>query len=153
MKLKPIIILFLCIGIWWIFIALIMQESYVNIQADTIKSQEKLISSLQDYNKQLNQENFRLRTQIIQNSELQDVIYSIEPVDYNKQTNNCLDYSKRITSQLFDYNIKSSIGITENREHSLVLIWLDSTTQGFIPADTNYKLIELRDKDLNIKLK
>lgn len=73
-----------------------------------------------------------------------ETLQSIDRTRYNKDLNNCFDYSKRLKKKLADNNIASSIMIRSDRNHAWICVWIEATTGEFIPSNIGYKILELR---------
>ena len=80
----------------------------------------------------------------------EQIISEIGSRNYNREQYNCYDFSKDLIKELEKANIKSSIAISEKRDHAWVTVWIEATTGKFILPSEDLKILELRDKNLKV---
>jgi len=93
---------------------------------------------------------FELKTEYKKSTELQKALSLIDKKDYNRQTNNCYDHSKKLQKELSKADIASSIMINKDRSHAWLAVWIESTDGTFISSKNNFELLEVRDKNLDV---
>ena len=63
---------------------------------------------------------------------------------------NCLDHAKDLVKELEKVDISSSILINEDRSHSLVAVWIESTTGQFVSLNDNFEILEIRNSNMQV---
>jgi len=70
---------------------------------------------------------------------------------YDEEDNNCYDHAQAMQAILADeYDIESSIMITEGRTHAWLVVWIEATTGHFISPDNPFNVLEVRDRELKV---
>ena len=80
----------------------------------------------------------------------EQVISEVESRIYDLENYNCVDFSKDLVRKLEEIGIKSSIAVSEEREHAWVLVWIEATTGEFIRPGEDLGILELRDKEMKV---
>lgn len=94
-----------------------------------------------------------LRTKYIQINQFQTALARIDPNQYQRNGNNCLDYARRLQQELAGSGIESSIFINKGRNHAWLGVWIEATDGQFInPASNTLQIIEVRDSKMDVVL-
>ena len=115
-----------------------LARAYVTDTNNYTESVKSCVDRLRDVNKDYYQYNI-----------FRKILDKATPLDYDRETNNCYDQTKRMQQELLDIDIESSIFINKDRDHSWLGIWVEATTGDFISPQNDFQIMELRDKDLN----
>ena len=69
---------------------------------------------------------------------------------YDKELYNCVDFSKDLVREFERIGVKSSIAISEERDHAWVVVWIETTSGSFISPGEDLEILELRDKEMRV---
>lgn len=122
------------------------------IRAHELDESNKMQAYLYQQIDLLKMENASTTNRLKTYSKLSAILSAIDPKAYQRQGNNCLDYSKRLTAALGAAGFQSSIYINKNRNHAWVGLWIEATDGSFVSPNNNLQIIELRDPNMAVVL-
>lgn len=128
------------------FLSLMLFQYFPQVTNNLLNRNEKLA----DQNIELIKENHELKNKLGESNIFKKLLKSIEGDKYDRSYNNCLDYSSRLQMALRENGIESSIMVRDDRGHAWLGVWIESTSGDFVPINTGWDILELRDYNLNV---
>ena len=124
--------------------------SIILVMGNRLVDRENEIEFLEKENSELRKENFYKFGQIYElekYNEFQQALSKVGSIPYS-ETNNCYEHSKLLQEELSKRYIKSSIFVSQNREHAWLGVWINANTGHFETKD--YQVYEVRDDNLEV---
>ena len=81
---------------------------------------------------------------------LSKALSSIDWKDYDRETNNCYDHTKKLQKELAKADIASSIFINKDRSHAWLGVWIEAVKGTFISSTNKFEVLEVRDENLKV---